>query len=118
MSSEDAFADLGDIDLNTFRPARGRILVQREPAPEKEGMIYLPSKSANDQRFETTFGRVIKLGHEEVTESGKHVAWSVSEGDKVIISKFAGHDVRINGDDSYNIMTEQDIMAVVPDTAE
>ena len=45
-------------------------------------------------------------------EEGKHVAPEVKKGDKVLIGKYSGTEVKIDGDE-YLIMREDDILAIV-----
>lgn len=112
--SREAFIDLGEMPLASIkRPAQGKILVKREPTPTSYGMVILPPKDANDRRFEASSARIIALGNPDVDKLGNIKSWSVKVDDRVLITKFAGHDLTIEGDDSYNLLAEDDIMAVV-----
>lgn len=118
MSDRSAFADLGRISLETFEMMPGRVLVHREPPPTHYGKIELIQDDANARRFKPTTGVVVKLGPKPVSErTGVSREWQVKEGERVIINRFAGHDCIINGDPSYNIMEEYDIIGVIEEGA-
>lgn len=111
-----SFIQLDNIDLDRFQPCAGRMLVLRDPPRTMHGKLHVIAKDANDRRFETTTGRVVRLGAPAVSESkGTRVPWTVREGDRVLLARFAGHDAVINGDDRYNMMTEADVLAVIGD---
>jgi len=96
-----------------FTPLPGWALVKREDGPEFAGNIALVGKSDEELRYETTTAEVIKLGAEEVTEKGAPVAWSIAAGDRIILRKFAGHDILLDGRDPYVIVSEADIDGVI-----
>src|SRR3981081_861545 len=91
------------------RPLGDRVLVQ--PIEEKEtkkGGIIIPD-TAKEKPQE---GKVIALGTGKVDENGKKVDFTVKAGDKVLISKYGGTDLVIDGD-KYLIMREDDILGII-----
>jgi chaperonin GroES len=91
------------------RPLGDRVLVQ--PIDEKEvkkGGIIIPD-TAKEKPQE---GKVIALGTGKVDDNGKKVEFTVKKGDKVLISKYGGTEIKIDGD-SYQIMREDDILGII-----
>ena len=90
-------------------PLGTRVLVKRiEPEEQKsDGGIFLPD-TAKEKPQEA---EVVAIGPGRL-EDGNRVAPEVSEGDKVLIGKYSGTEVKVDGDD-YLIMREDDILAIV-----
>jgi chaperonin GroES len=91
------------------RPLGDRVLVQ--PIDEKEvkkGGIIIPD-TAKEKPQE---GKVIALGTGKVDDNGKKVEFTVKKGDKVLISKYGGTEIKIDGE-SYQIMREDDILGII-----
>ena len=92
------------------RPLHDRILVQRlEDKKEKsDGGIIIPdSAKEKPQR-----GKVTAIGNGKTTDDGTRVALEVKKGDKVLFGKYAGTEVKIDGDE-YLILREDDVLAVI-----
>ncbi|TDI48353.1 MAG: co-chaperone GroES [Acidobacteria bacterium] len=92
------------------RPLHDRILVQRlEDKQEKsEGGIIIPdSAKEKPQR-----GKVTAVGNGKTLDDGTKVALEVKKGDKVLFGKYAGTEVKIEGDE-FLILREDDVLAVV-----
>ena len=95
--------------MSSIRPLHERVLVQRlEEEEVSKGGIIIPD-SAKEKPAE---GKVISTGKGKVTDDGKVIPLDVKAGDKVLFSKYAGTDVKIDGED-YLIMREDDILAIM-----
>jgi len=70
--------------------------------------IVLPD-SAKEKPQE---GKVVAVGTGRVLESGERVALDVTEGNRIIFSKYAGTEVKYQGVE-YLILRESDILAIV-----
>ena len=57
-------------------------------------------------------GEVIQVGTGRVLDNGQRIALDVKIGDKIIFSKYAGTEVKFDGQD-YLIVSERDILAIV-----
>jgi len=93
----------------SIKPLGDRVLVQ--PLEEKEvkkGGIIIPD-TAKEKPQE---GKVVALGTGKVDDKGKKVAFEVKKGDRVLIPKYGGTEVKIN-EDTYLIMKEEDILGIV-----
>jgi len=91
------------------RPLSDRVLVK--PLDEKEvkkGGIIIPD-TAKEKPQE---GEVVALGTGKLDESGKKIDFTVKKGDKVLISKYGGTEIKIDGD-NYLIMREDDILGIL-----
>jgi chaperonin GroES len=92
-----------------FRPLHDRVLLRRVEQDEKTaGGIIIPD-SAQEKPME---GEIVAVGSGARDESGKLVPLDVKEGDHVLFSKWAGTEVRIDGEDLL-VMKESDIMGVI-----
>ncbi|MFV0416046.1 MAG: co-chaperone GroES [Chthoniobacterales bacterium] len=93
-----------------IKPIGDRVLVQ--PADEAEqkstGGIIIPD-SAKEKPQE---GKVVALGTGKTDDAGNKIDFTVKTGDKVLISKYGGTEVKIDGD-SYLIMREDDILGIL-----
>jgi chaperonin GroES len=92
-----------------LKPLGDRVLV--EPAEEKEvkkGGIIIPD-SAKEKPTEAI---VVALGTGKTDDDGKKVPFEVKKGDRVLISKYGGTEVKIDGKE-YKILNSDDILAVV-----
>lgn len=57
-------------------------------------------------------GEIVAVGTGKMLDNGQRVALDVKAGDKVIFSKYAGTEVKVDGQD-YLILSERDILAIV-----
>jgi chaperonin GroES len=91
------------------KPLSDRVLVK--PLEEKEtkkGGIIIPD-SAKEKPQE---GEVVALGTGKLDEQGKKIDFTVKKGDRVLISKYGGTEIKIDGD-AYLIMREDDILGII-----
>ena len=108
----ETFVDLDEQALESLHPINGMVLLEREPEDERHGAIVLMPKKDDARRFEASWCRVIRTGTPARTErSGREIAYTVREGDRVIVTRFAGHDLRVGGK-LYVMAQEPDILAV------
>jgi chaperonin GroES len=92
-----------------IQPLGDRVLVQ--PLEEKEtrkGGIIIPDSA----KEKPTTGRVIAIGTGKIDDNGKKIPFNVKAGDKVLMPKYGGTEVKIEEKD-YQIMREEDILAVI-----
>ncbi|MBI1176355.1 co-chaperone GroES [bacterium] len=91
------------------KPLGDRVLV--EPAEEKEvkkGGIIIPD-SAKEKPME---GIIVALGTGKTDDNGKKVEFEVKKGDRVLISKYGGTEIKIDGKEM-KILNSDDILAVI-----
>ena len=92
-----------------IRPLQDRIIVKRVEEEEKtKGGIIIPD-SAKEKPME---GKVIAVGKGKVLEDGKVQPLDVKAGDRVLFGKYAGTEVKIDGEE-HLIMREDDILGVI-----
>jgi len=92
-----------------IRPLADRILVKREEASETvKGGIIIPD-TAKEKPQE---GKVVAAGPGRSDESGKRVKMEVKKGDRILMGKYAGTEVKIDGIE-HIIMREDDVLAVI-----
>ncbi len=89
------------------RPLGDRILVKRLEEDDKIGSIIVPdSVKEKSQKAE-----VIAVGEGKKTDEGKLISLEVRKGDKILIGKYAGTDIKIDGEECI-IMKQEDIMGI------
>ena len=92
-----------------IRPLGDRVLVKRLKEEERtKGGIIIPD-TAKEKPQE---GKVVALGTGKRDEDGKNIPFVVKAGDTVLISKYGGTEIKVDGN-SYLIMREDDILGII-----
>ncbi len=92
-----------------IRPLQDRVIVKRIEEEEKtKGGIIIPD-TAKEKPQE---GRVIAVGTGKITEDGKVIPLDVKEGDRILFGKYAGTEIKIEGEE-HLIMREEDILGII-----
>ena len=92
-----------------IKPLGDRVLIKALEREEKtKSGIVLPD-TAKEKPHE---GRVLAVGSGKTLENGTKVALEVQVGQKVIFSKYAGTEVKLDGEEMM-ILNERDILAIV-----
>ena len=92
----------------TIKPLLDRVVLKVEEAEEKTKSGIILSSAAQEK---PQFASVVTVGPGGVVD-GKEVKMYVSVGDKVIASKYAGTQVKIDGEE-YTIVNQSDILATL-----
>ena len=93
------------------KPLGDRIIV--EPVEEKEnkgrkGGIIIPDIA----KEKPTEGLVVAVGTGKTDDNGKKVPFEVKKGDRVLVSKYGGTEIKLDGKE-YKILNSDDILAVI-----
>lgn len=90
------------------KPLGDRVLVERieEDVQMSAGGIIIPDTAKEKPQK----GKIIAVGEGRKDDNGKRITMDVSEGDTVIYGKYAGSEVKVDGNE-YLIMHESDIIA-------
>lgn len=92
-----------------IRPLQDRLIVKRVDEEEKsKGGIIIPD-TAKEKPME---GLVIAVGKGKKTDEGKLIQLDVKKGDRVLFGKYAGTEVKIDGQELL-IMREDDILGIL-----
>ena len=92
-----------------FRPLHDRVLVRRIEQDEKTaGGIIIPD-TAKDKPQE---GEVISVGKGKTNEKGETFPLDVKAGDRVLFGKYAGTEIKIDGED-FLIMREEEVLGIL-----
>jgi chaperonin GroES len=92
-----------------IRPLHDRVIVKRlEEETTTAGGIVLPGSAAE----KPSQGMVLAIGTGKQLDNGQVRALEVKVGDKVLFGKYAGNEVKVDGDDLI-VMREEDIMGIV-----
>ena len=93
------------------RPLHDRVIVRRmEEETTSAGGIIIPDNAAE----KPASGEIVAAGKGKITDSGDVRAMDVKVGDKVLFGKYAGTEVKVDGEELL-VMKEDDIVAVIED---
>ena len=91
-----------------MHPLYDRVVIERVPAEEKSaGGIVLPNATEKPE-----IGKVVAVGKGKRLDDGSHAAMAVKVGDTVLFSKYAVHEVKMDGKE-YLILKEEEIYAII-----
>ena len=92
-----------------FRPLHDRVLVRRVEAEEKKaGGIIIPD-TAKEKPQE---GEVVAAGAGAKAEDGKVTPLDVKAGDRILFGKYAGTEIKVNGEE-HIILREDEVLGVI-----
>jgi len=92
-----------------IRPLHDRVVIKRlEEERTSPGGIVIPDTAAE----KPIQGEVVAVGNGKLLDNGELRQLDVKVGDKVLFGKYAGTEVKIEGEE-YVVMREDDIMGVI-----
>jgi chaperonin GroES len=93
----------------TLKPLGDRVVVKPKPRDEmtSSGLVLPDTASEKPQE-----GSVLSVGPGRVLDTGKRIEMDVKVGDAVLFAKYAGTEVKLEGDE-YLVIRESDLLAVV-----
>ena len=92
-----------------FRPLHDRVLVRRlEGETKTAGGVIIPD-TAQEKPQE---GEIVSVGSGARSEEGKITPLDVKKGDKILVGKWSGTEVKIDGEELI-IMKESDVMGII-----
>ena len=95
--------------MANFRPLYDRVLVKRlESETRSAGGLFIP-ESAKEKPQQA---EVIAVGTGRITDDNKLVELVVKPGDRVLFGKYAGDEVKLDGE-THIILRESDILAII-----
>ena len=95
--------------MPNVKPLRDRVLVRRiEEEQQKVGGIIIPDTA----KEKPTQAEVVAVGSGRVLEDGQKVPLALKAGDKVLIGKWSGSEVKIDGEE-YLILKEDEILGIL-----
>ena len=93
----------------SIRPLYDNVLVKRAEAEEKtSGGLFLPSAAQEKQ----VYGEVKAIGNGKVLKDGSLRAPTVKVGDKVLLAKWGGNEIKHDGEE-YLILKESELLAII-----
>ena len=91
------------------KPLNDRVLLKRiEQKQQKKGGIIIPD-TAKEKPQEA---EVVSVGDGKLDDSGKRLPMTVKAGDRVLIGKYTGQDIKID-DEEHTIVREDEILAII-----
>ena len=92
-----------------IRPLQDRVIVQRVQEEEKtKGGIIIPD-TAKEKPQEA---KVIAVGKGKITDDGKLQPMEVQKGDRILVGKYSGTEIKIEGEE-HVIIREDDVLAIL-----
>jgi chaperonin GroES len=93
-----------------IRPLHDRVLIKRLESDDEQvrGGIIIPD-TAKEKPQEA---EVMAVGPGKIQDSGERQAMDVKAGDRILVGKYSGSDIKID-DEDYVILREDEILAVV-----
>jgi chaperonin GroES len=92
-----------------IRPLHDRLVVERMEEDElSPGGIVIPDAA----KEKPSQGKVLAVGNGKILDNGQVQPMDVKVGDKILFGKYAGNEVKFDGND-YIVMREDDVMAVI-----
>ena len=92
-----------------LRPLHDRVIVKRlEEERKSSGGIVIPDTAAE----KPSMGEVVSAGPGKTDDNGKKVPFEVKKGDRVLVSKYGGTEIKLDGKE-YKILNSDDILAVI-----
>lgn len=94
-----------------IRPLHDRVVVKRvEEEKTSPGGIVIPDTAAEKPQR----GEVVAVGDGKILDNGERRKLDVKPGDKVLFGKFAGQEVKVDGEDVL-VMEEDKVLAILED---
>jgi chaperonin GroES len=95
--------------MQTVKPLQDRVLIKRlQEETKTAGGIIIP----DNHKEKPAEGEVVSVGTGYRLSDGSTRALDVKTGDKVLFGKYAGTEVKVDGND-YIIMKEDDILGIL-----
>ena len=94
----------------TLKPLGDRLVVEPIEMEETTASGILLPETAKEKPQE---GKVIAAGPGKLDDSGKRVPMEVKVGDRVLYAKYAGTEIKLDGDAKVLILKESDVLALV-----
>jgi chaperonin GroES len=92
-----------------IRPLHDRVVVLREPEEQTSaGGIVIPNTAAEKPQK----GKVVAVGDGKILDNGEKKRLDVKVGDEVLFGKYAGSEVKVDGQELL-VMREEDIIGVI-----
>lgn len=93
-----------------IRPLHDKILVERDEAESVTSAgIFIPDSTTAEK---PQFATVIAVGDGTLNDAGERIALDVNAGDRVILSKWGGTDIKLDGQE-YLIINASDVLAII-----
>lgn len=94
----------------SIKPLHDKVIVRRDEAETQTASgIFLPESAKDQQKT----GVILAVGDGALNrETGDRIPLSVTNGDRVIFSSYAGNEVKVDGEELL-IMSESDILAII-----
>ena len=93
----------------TVKPLNDRVLVKRMEAEQKVKSGIIIPDTAKEKPLE---GKVVAIGAGRLDDNGKRVPLEVKAGDRVLIGKYIGTEVKID-DVEHVIVREEEILGII-----
>lgn len=95
--------------FHLLKPLGDRVIIELVETEEKTASGIVLPDTAKEKPQE---GKIVAVGTGRVLDNGERVSLEVAQGDRIIFSKYAGTEVKYDGNE-YLILRESDILAII-----
>jgi len=92
-----------------LKPLGDRVIIELVQSEEKTASGIVLPDTAKEKPQE---GKIVAVGTGRILDNGERVSLEVAQGDRIIFSKYAGTEVKYEGNE-YLILRESDILAII-----
>jgi chaperonin GroES len=94
--------------MTQIRPLGDRVVVKVLKQEKTAGGIVLPETAQEKPQL----GEVIAAGPGRLDDKGNRLPMDVKKGDRILFAKYAGTEVKLDGDE-YLLLSEKDVLGIV-----
>jgi len=92
-----------------IQPIPGKVVIERDPPEEKVGLLVVPDTARENHNI----GTVVAVNRDVWWEQGTAYQPVCKVGDRVLIGKYSGVEIRYDGKDLL-VMNQREILALLP----
>ena len=92
-----------------IQPTKGKVVIERDPADEKVGSLYIPDTA----RDNANIGTVVAVNREVWWEHGQGHHPEVKVGDRVLVGKYSGVEITYD-EKPLLVLAQKEILAILP----
>ena len=93
-----------------IKPLRDNVIIKPIPEEQKTASgIVLPDTAEKEKPEQ---GEVIAVGPGRIAEDGKLIKININIGDKVLFTKYAPNEIKVNGEELL-VVKEEDVLAII-----
>ena len=93
--------------MSQINPTGDRVIVRAISETQTKGGIFIPENATE----KSSIGIIVAVGQGKTLKNGARQAINLKTGDKVLFGKYAGTEIKVNGEDLM-VMREDDVIGI------